>query len=269
MSNSNYTVPAPKTRRRSSEQVAADRALVGVIRASLATNPAAVVRALEVLFARQTEDEQAVAATRHDNKRGFSQSDARTGSWLVETVIASARANGASERSILRGKALEMGQRIAGHYARTQLLSLAKAKLAAAQYDADLAAWEADEDFDADLDAAEADEAAHTEATFDERDMLCCVISDMEKELHGVRLHRDLTGWSTDALQREYDALAKRVEENLDVVEAVEATSYVDGNGDTRVPFYVTARLMAGPNPTDEEAEFWDSWKDEMKEGRA
>ena len=29
-----------------------------------------------------------------------------------------------------------------------------------------------------------------------------------------------------------------------------------------------TARLMAGPNPSAEEGEFWDRWKDEMKEGR-
>lgn len=28
-----------------------------------------------------------------------------------------------------------------------------------------------------------------------------------------------------------------------------------------------TARLMAGDNPSEEEAEFWDRWKDEMKEG--
>ena len=28
-----------------------------------------------------------------------------------------------------------------------------------------------------------------------------------------------------------------------------------------------TARLMAGPNPTDEEAEFWDDWKEQMKAG--
>jgi hypothetical protein len=28
-----------------------------------------------------------------------------------------------------------------------------------------------------------------------------------------------------------------------------------------------TARMMAGPNPTKEEAEFWNRWKDEMKEG--
>jgi len=27
-----------------------------------------------------------------------------------------------------------------------------------------------------------------------------------------------------------------------------------------------TARMMAGPNPTEEEAEFWNNWKDEMKE---
>ena len=26
--------------------------------------------------------------------------------------------------------------------------------------------------------------------------------------------------------------------------------------------------IMAGDNPTDEEAEFWNRWKDEMKEGR-
>lgn len=29
-----------------------------------------------------------------------------------------------------------------------------------------------------------------------------------------------------------------------------------------------TARMMAGPNPSDEEGEFWDRWKDEMKEAR-
>jgi len=28
----------------------------------------------------------------------------------------------------------------------------------------------------------------------------------------------------------------------------------------------LVARFMAGPNPTEEEAEFWDNWKDEMKE---
>ena len=27
-----------------------------------------------------------------------------------------------------------------------------------------------------------------------------------------------------------------------------------------------TARMMAGPNPSAEEAEFWDRWKDQMKE---
>jgi len=27
-----------------------------------------------------------------------------------------------------------------------------------------------------------------------------------------------------------------------------------------------TAFLMAGPNPTEEEGDFWDNWKDEMKD---
>ena len=36
---------------------------------------------------------------------------------------------------------------------------------------------------------------------------------------------------------------------------------------DGRLPYYVTARLMAGSNPTEEEAEFWDNWKDEMRNG--
>ena len=27
-----------------------------------------------------------------------------------------------------------------------------------------------------------------------------------------------------------------------------------------------TARIMAGPNPTEEDGEFWDRWKEEMKE---
>jgi hypothetical protein len=30
--------------------------------------------------------------------------------------------------------------------------------------------------------------------------------------------------------------------------------------------FAATARMMAGPNPSNEEAAFWDAWKDEMKE---
>ena len=41
-----------------------------------------------------------------------------------------------------------------------------------------------------------------------------------------------------------------------------------DGSGEHRIPLTAAvARMMAGPNPTEEEAEFWDAWKDEMKEG--
>ena len=186
---SQFVVPAPRRTRRSSEQVAADRVLVGRIRASLNRNPVAVVRALEMLFAAQTRDEQVVAETVHTNERGFSQADARTGTWLVQVVIAGGRDAGFTEEGLLRGKALEMGRRIASKYVRTQLLSAAKAKQAAAEYEAELA-------------------QADTEST----------------------------------------------------------PSYVSEPSDCRVPFYVIARMMAGPNPSDEEGAFWDSWKDEMKE---
>lgn len=120
-------LPAGRVRRNST-QAAAERALVGRIEASLNRSAVAVVRALELLFERQTGDEQFSHSTRWDNERGFSQAHARTGSWLVTTVIAEGRAKDRAESDLLRGKALEMGRRIALHYARTQLLTVAYEK---------------------------------------------------------------------------------------------------------------------------------------------
>jgi hypothetical protein len=114
--------------RRNRTQAAAQRALVARIEAALDRSPAAVVRALELLYARQTSDEQVTATTRHDNERGFSQAHASTGTWLVTTVIAEGRAQGRAERDLLRGKALDMGRTIAHRYARTQLLQVAYEK---------------------------------------------------------------------------------------------------------------------------------------------
>jgi len=47
-------------------------------------------------------------------------------------------------------------------------------------------------------------------------------------------------------------------------------TIEVDGReyplrADGSLPYFVVARMMAGPNPTDDEARLWDDWKDEMK----
>lgn len=142
--NITVTVPAPKTRRRSSAEVREDNALVEAIRVSLRTNNAAVVRALELIFAEQTRDEQAFHITTHTNGVGFSQADARTGSWLVKTVIAEGRFAGFSEKHILRGQALEMGRRIALKYAATQLLRAAKAKQAAREYEVAIAKVDAE-----------------------------------------------------------------------------------------------------------------------------
>lgn len=118
--------------RRNRAQAAAQRALVGKIEEALHRSPVAVVRALELLYARQTADEQRDRTTKWDNERGFSQSHAKRGSWLVTVVIAEGRAAGRPESELLRGEALEMGREIALHYSRTQLLDAAYAKYAPA-----------------------------------------------------------------------------------------------------------------------------------------
>lgn len=108
---------------------AARKAVAARIRATLTSNAAAVVKALEVLYARQTYDEQVIGETVHHNTVGFSGVDANLGTWLVTVVIAEGRAQGRPEDQLLRGKALEMGRRVASRYAATQLCDLALAKM--------------------------------------------------------------------------------------------------------------------------------------------
>lgn len=124
----------PGQKRRNPAQAHAEREIVARIERALNSSATAVVRALELLFARQTSDEQVSHSTRHDNERGFSQADASTGSWLVVTVIGEGRAQGRADADLLRGKALEMGRRIALKYARTQLLQAAYEKAEAERH---------------------------------------------------------------------------------------------------------------------------------------
>jgi len=118
----------PGQLRRNREQAAAQREIVARIERALNSSAAAVARALELLFARQTSDEQVMASTHHHNQRGFSQADANAGTWLVVTVIGEGRAQGRADGDLLRGKALEMGRKVALKYARTQLLEAAYEK---------------------------------------------------------------------------------------------------------------------------------------------
>ena len=130
-----FTVPAPVARRtrRSSAAVLRDRRLVGRIRASLNRDPRAVVRAIDVLFGRQTEDEQNVRQTIHTNERGFRQNHAKRGSELA-AIIAHGRLNGVPEKALLRGPALDDAREIASWYVNTQLLDLARARAEEASY---------------------------------------------------------------------------------------------------------------------------------------
>jgi len=56
------------------------------INALLRSNPKAVERAMLALFARQTADEQAVDAPRHNNGRGFNAPSARRGGYYARWV---------------------------------------------------------------------------------------------------------------------------------------------------------------------------------------
>ena len=81
----------------------------------LQNNNRAVERAILAIFARQTEDEKSTECTRHENSRGFSAADARTGSYLARWILGG---------NHLNGKFLDKGRKIAVKY-RKQLLEVA------------------------------------------------------------------------------------------------------------------------------------------------
>ena len=86
----------------------------------LANNPRAVERAILVLFARQTADEQAYSVTHNDNSRGFSAAHASKGSYYARWIQ--------SGRN-LTGHHLENARRITSRYTR-QLLEEIQLKAA-------------------------------------------------------------------------------------------------------------------------------------------
>jgi hypothetical protein len=81
----------------------------------LTSNNRAVEKAILAIFARQTEDEKQSESTHHDNSRGFSAADARTGSYMARWILSGKR---------LDGKFLDKGRKIAVKY-RKQLLEVA------------------------------------------------------------------------------------------------------------------------------------------------
>lgn len=90
------------------------------IAALLKTSDKAVNRAMIVIYDRQTQDEKAVADTRHSNKRGFSAAHAKKGSYYGRWCK-SGRA--------LTAHHLVKAREIALHYAQ-QLADEANAKAA-------------------------------------------------------------------------------------------------------------------------------------------
>ena len=64
------------------------------IRELLLTKDSVVERAMVVLYARQTRQEQAQSTTRDQNGRGFSSSDASKGSYYARWVLSGRRLDG-------------------------------------------------------------------------------------------------------------------------------------------------------------------------------
>ena len=93
--------------------------LIAAVDAALDTNPAAVERAIKLLFDRQTTAEQLREATLEDNGLGVRHNHARRiayyGRWLAR-----------GRR--LTGHHLDFARKIAQTYARTQLFELAALK---------------------------------------------------------------------------------------------------------------------------------------------
>lgn len=114
--------------RRTKEEVAAERALVERIHASLDRSVAAVERAMVLLYERQTAAEQASEITTEHNAVGFSANDATVGTRIVKNVILRATAAGVRPGKRLWGTSLAISRRITHRYAATQLLDAALAK---------------------------------------------------------------------------------------------------------------------------------------------
>ena len=93
--------------------------VVASVEAALASNPAAVERAIAVLYARQTAFEKSREATVEDNGLGVRHNHGRRiayyGKWLARGRH-------------LTGHHLDFARRIAQTYARTQLFELAALK---------------------------------------------------------------------------------------------------------------------------------------------
>lgn len=86
------------------------------IMAALVRNPAAVEKAIVLLYRLQTADEQTTQSTKHTNGQGFSMTHAATGAYYAKWILGGKH---------LTGKHLVKAREITMHYAGTQLLRAA------------------------------------------------------------------------------------------------------------------------------------------------
>jgi hypothetical protein len=229
------------------------------------------------LFELQTQGEQKVAHTTHQNDVGFCACDAKAGTRFARWV------QGFNDRNVKKFPAKELthprASRIFGRYCRAGEAPIDRARRIALKHSAQLVR----------IANAKAEEAKSEYVPVDVTKRV--VSEEEENEAYWADAQQRHTGKKV----RDYD---RPTNEQLAAEMAAESYGAAGGNQEEYYQRHLarlnkedaqreyreqigveeesrgpkpgtwahTARMMAGPNPSEEEGEFWDRWKDEMKD---
>jgi len=226
------------------------------INAILMTNDRAVERAMIRLFELQTQGEQKVAHTTHQNDVGFCACDAKAGTRFARWV------QGFNDRNVKKFAPKQLthprASRIFGRYCRAGEAPIDRARRIALKHSAQLvrianAKAEAAQVAAAEDSMAGAEEVQEREVTKYGRPTNEELAAEMAAESYGA------AGGNQEEYYQRHLARLNREHPPRESVEE-------ESVGPQPGTWAHTARMMAGPNPSEEEGEFWDRWKDEMKD---
>ena len=239
----------------------------------LKNNDRAVERAMIRLFELQTQGEQKVAHTTHQNDVGFCACDAKAGTRFARWV------QGFNDRNVKKFPAKQLthprASRIFGRYCRAGEAPIDRARRIALKHSAQLVR----------IANAKAEEAKNDRVSVDvtkyvptDEEMAAAYDNDA-REMHGTngKVREDYGRPTNEQLAAEmaaesYAAAGGNQEEYYQRHLArlnsddEQRESEEESRGPEPGTWAHTARMMAGPNPSEEEGEFWDRWKDEMKD---
>jgi len=266
------------------------------INAILMNNDRAVERAMIRLFELQTQGEKKVAHTTHKNDVGFCACDAKAGTRFARWV------QGFNDRNVKKFPAKKLthprASRIFGRYCSAGEAPIDRARRIALKHSAQLVRIA-----NAKAEAAAAPDLNLSKEEAGVKPALKPMQSDVwyqNEPPKPRKVFRRGQGWSTPVAEGPQRHTGKKVRDydrptNEELAAEMAAESYGAAGGnqeeyyqrhlaslnsddaqresveeESRGPkpgtWAHTARMMAGPNPSEEEGEFWDRWKDEMRD---